>query len=215
VFGSILFLFSFGVKLPIYGLHFWLPIAHVEAPTFGSIVLAGVLLKLGGAGLIRVLPLIRSSSLFALTLGYFIFFTVYSTFVCCCQSDFKRLVAYSSVSHIMLVPLLVLADSPLSLSMAIAVMLIHGLSSPLIFILVSISYSIFRTRQLLFMRGVLTFSPVLSFLMALSFFISISAPPFPGFVAEVYSFMAVYSLSNFTVFAFVLVPFLGLVYNIL
>jgi len=215
LFGRILFLFSFGVKLPIYGLHFWLPIAHVEAPTFGSIVLAGVLLKLGGVGLIRVLPFISVQSVVTVFLSYFVLFTIYSTLVCCWQSDFKRLVAYSSVAHMMFIPMLILADEVLSLKMSFVVMFMHGISSPLLFMLVSVSYSIFRTRQLVLMRGILTFSPLLSFLFVSSFFIRISAPPFPGFVAELFSFISLFNLSWFLVSVYILVPFFSLLYNVI
>ena len=96
----VIIFFTFAVKLPVYGLHYWLPMAHVEAPTFGSILLAGVLLKLGGVGLIRFSPLIALDLLKSVFLGYSLVLMVFVTLVCCIQSDFKRLVAYSSVSHI-------------------------------------------------------------------------------------------------------------------
>lgn len=84
---SLVIFCTFAVKLPIYGLHFWLPIAHVEAPTFGSIILAGVLLKLGGVGLLRSIALLDLAGLSKLTLAYFIVFLVYVTIVCLFQSD--------------------------------------------------------------------------------------------------------------------------------
>lgn len=215
VFARFLFLFVFSVKLPIYGLHFWLPIAHVEAPTFGSIVLAGVLLKLGGVGLIRVLSLVDFLALIRVLLAYFVIFTVYSTLVCCSQSDFKRLVAYSSVAHMIVVPILIVADELLRIKIACLGMFIHGLASPLMFMLVGIYYFVFGTRQMVFMRGLLTISPLLSFLSTVAFFVSVSAPPFPGFVSEVYSFLSVFRLSGFIILVFLFVPVFSMVYNVL
>jgi NADH:ubiquinone oxidoreductase subunit 4 (subunit M) len=183
---SIIIFFSFGVKLPIYGLHFWLPIAHVEAPTFGSIILAGILLKLGGVGLIRFSSLLDLLGLKSCLLGYLFLFLVYSTLVCCFQSDFKRLVAYSSVSHIITIPIILFSSSLIGVKGLISVMFLHGLSSPLLFILVGILYSFTFTRQHILMRGLLCVSPLLSLLLVLSFFFTLSAPPFPSFLAEVF-----------------------------
>lgn len=206
--------FCFSVKLPIYGLHFWLPIAHVEAPTFGSIVLAGVLLKLGGVGLIRSLWVFSGTHLSTLLLGYCILGLCFVTYLCCFQSDLKRLIAYSSVSHMMSVPPLILLSSSTSFYRAILIMLFHGLSSPLLFALVGVLYSIFSTRQLVFVRGLLLTSPLLSFLAILSFLFRVSTPPFPSFFAEVLFVLCSVSLTLFFVPSLLLFCFLSLVYNI-
>lgn len=211
---SLVIFATFAVKLPIYGLHFWLPIAHVEAPTFGSIILAGVLLKLGGVGLLRTLTLLDINLLSSLTLGYFIVFLVYVTIVCLFQSDFKRLVAYSSVSHMMAIPLLLLANNLISTKRIILLMLFHGLSSPILFILVGVIYSMFSTRQLILIRGLLLISPLISFMIILGFFFTLSAPPFPSFVSEVYFLIASMSLSSYLVYFFFIFTFLSLAYNL-
>jgi len=164
------FFFTFAVKLPIYGLHFWLPIAHVEAPTFGSMVLAGVLLKLGGVGLVRFSIMLDIDFLVIGFLGYLIVFSVYVTVLCGLQRDFKRLVAYSSVSHIMLVPLLILRNNILSWGSLLLLLFIHGLSSSVMFILVGLVYSFSRTRQVVLVRGLLLARPLVSYLMLLTFF---------------------------------------------
>lgn len=209
----ILFL-AFSVKLPIYGLHFWLPIAHVEAPTFGSIVLAGVLLKLGGVSLLRLLPLFELSSLRALLLSYSIVFIFYSTLVCCCQSDFKRLIAYSSVSHIIaLVPLFVCnADS--RFYSALLLILFHGVSSPLLFFLVGISYEMNSTRQLSLLRGLLVLSPLFSLSLSFAFFYTLRAPPLPSFIREVFFIIGSLALSPLFSIPLLLFTFLSLVYNL-
>lgn len=173
--------FTFAVKLPIYGLHFWLPMAHVEAPTFGSIILAGVLLKLGGLGLIRLGPLLDLEFLKSSTISYFIVFLVVSTLVCCFQSDFKRLVAYSSVSHIITIPLILFANNICSVKAILILIFFHGLSSPILFMLVGLLYSMFGTRQLVAMRGLILVSPLLSFIIIIAFFFYFVSPSFSFF----------------------------------
>jgi len=204
----------FAVKLPIYGLHYWLPIAHVEAPTFGSVILASILLKLGGVGLVRLLPILHLSDMKLVIISYFIIFTVFSTIVCCFQSDFKRLIAYSSVSHIIVIPFLILSRNILSIQSLILVMLLHGISSSLIFIRVGLLYNIFGSRQLVLLRGIALMSPLLSLILVLTFFYTLSAPPFPSYVAEVYFILSRYLLSPYIVVIYILFVFLGLVYNL-
>nr|WOV68825.1 NADH dehydrogenase subunit 4 [Brachionus falcatus] len=211
---SMIVFFTFAVKLPIYGLHFWLPMAHVEAPTFGSMILAGVLLKLGGVGLLRCSYFLCLDSITSVSLAYFMIFLLYVTVVCLFQSDFKRLVAYSSVSHMMAIPILLLSDNLLSYKALLMVMFFHGLSSPILFMLVGVIYSMFSSRQLLVVRGVILVSPLLSLLMILAFFFTLSAPPFPSFVSEVYFLMSSYVLSSSLLFVFIIFTFLSLVYNL-
>ena len=212
---SILILVSFSVKLPVYGLHFWLPIAHVEAPTFGSMILAGVLLKLGGVGLLRLSNFVNFSFLSNYFLGYLLLFLSLVTLICCFQTDFKRIVAYSSVSHMIAVPILFLSNNLLSVKSLVIIMFFHGLSSPVLFMLVGILYSLFSSRQLVVIRGLLLISPLLSFTLILAFFFTISAPPFPSFVAEVMFFVSSLMLSNIFVYSVLLFTFLSLVYNLL
>lgn len=204
----------FAVKLPIYGLHYWLPIAHVEAPTFGSVILARILLKLGGVGLIRLLPVMHLNDMKTIIIAYFIVFTVFSAIICCFQSDFKRLIAYSSVSHIMVIPFLVLRNNILSIQRIILVMLLHGMRSSLIFMRVGLLYSIFGSRQLVLLRGLILMSPLLRFLLVLTFFYTLSAPPFPSYVAEVYIMFSTFLLSPYIALIYLLFVFLGIVYNL-
>ncbi len=210
-----LFIFlCFAVKLPIYGLHYWLPIAHVEAPTFGSVILARVLLKLGGVGLIRLLPVLNIEALKSIFIRYLIIFTVFRTIVCCFQSDFKRLIAYSSVSHIIVIPFLLLRRNILSIQRLILVILLHGIRSSLIFISVGLLYTIFGSRQLVLIRGLVLISPLIRLIIVLTFFYTLSAPPFPSYVAEVYFILSTYMLRPYIIFIFITFVFLGLIYNL-
>lgn len=164
--------------------------AHVEAPTFGSMILAGVLLKLGGVSLIRCYLLVDWEFLAGYFLSYFFVFLLYVTVVCSFQSDFKRLVAYSSVSHMMVVPILLMSYTLVGSKAAVLVLLFHGFSSPLLFSLVGYIYSIFGTRQLILIRGIILCSPILSLVCILGFMFSLCVPPFPSYVSEVLFFIS-------------------------
>lgn len=188
--------------------------AHVEAPTFGSMILAGVLLKLGGVGLLRTVLLIDVVSLSHLCLGYFAIFLVYVTIVCTLQADFKRLVAYSSVSHIIAIPLLLLSNNIMSTKRVVMLMLFHGLSSPILFMLVGVIYSLFTSRQLVLVRGLMLTSPLLGLMLILAFFFTLSAPPFPSFVSEVYFLVSRLCSSTYLIYVFLVFTFFSLVYNL-
>jgi NADH:ubiquinone oxidoreductase subunit 4 (subunit M) len=210
-----IFLFlCFAVKLPIYGLHYWLPMAHVEAPTFGSVILARLLLKLGGVGLLRILPLLDLAFLKSILLSYLILLGVFSLLICCSQSDFKRLIAYSSVSHIIVIPFLILRDNILSVQSLIFIIVFHGLRAAILFFMVGLLYTLFSSRQLIVIRGLLLVSPLLRFFLILSFFYTMSAPPFPSYLAEVYFIFSSYILSSYMLLFYMPFIFLRIVYNL-
>merc|ERR1712110_62822 len=188
--------------------------AHVEAPTFGSVILARILLKLGGVGLYRLVPLMDLSSIKMLILSYFLLFTVFSTIVCCFQSDFKRLIAYSRVAHIIVIPFLILRNNFLSIQSLIMIMLFHGIRSTLIFIRVGLLYTMFSSRQLVLIRGLILITPLIRFFLVLTFFYTLSAPPFPSFIAEIYFIISSFILSDYIPYIFIPFVLLGLVYNI-
>jgi len=188
--------------------------AHVEAPTFGSVILARVLLKLGGVGLIRLLPVLDLYRIKSIIISYFIIFTIFRTIVCCFQSDFKRLIAYSSVSHMIVIPFLILSNNILSIQRLILVILLHGIRSSLMFMSVGLLYNIFGSRQLVLLRGLILISPLFRFFLVLTFFYTLSAPPFPSYVAEVYFMFSTYLLRPYIIAMFILFAFLGLVYNL-
>jgi NADH:ubiquinone oxidoreductase subunit 4 (subunit M) len=188
--------------------------AHVEAPTFGSMILAGVLLKLGGLGLIRFSPFIVFSPILSYITSYLFIRLILTGLICSFQSDFKRLIAYSRVNHIIAVPLLVLSDNSLALFRALFLMLFHGLSSPSLFILVGITYQLYSSRQLSLMRGLLLVRPLLSFIMFCSFLFTLRAPPFPSFVTEVLFFAVSSDITCYAPLFFLFFALFSLVYNV-
>ena len=217
VFLSYWIMFRFAVKLPVYGLHFWLPQAHVEAPTFGSIILAGILLKIGSCGLLRLSYFISPSLLTSsyLISCYLMVATVLRSVFCAMQSDFKRLVAYSSVVHMTVLLLLLLTPSPLSYKSILFLSVFHAFSSPSLFLLVGSYYDLFSTRLLLILRGILLATPLLCLFSTLVFILNVPVPPFPSFLAEIFMFFCVFHLTCLSWYFILLLSFLVIVYSLL
>nr|YP_009373451.1 NADH dehydrogenase subunit 4 [Echyridella menziesii]AQT38534.1 NADH dehydrogenase subunit 4 [Echyridella menziesii] len=192
--GSLAFL----VKLPVYGFHLWLPKAHVEAPVAGSMVLAGVLLKLGGYGLVRVFKLLSFSSCASLTLILCLGLVggVVSSMVCFSQVDVKSLVAYSSVGHMSLVFGGVYSGVEWGLSGALCMMVAHGLCSAGMFFLASEAYKFYYTRSLYLVKGGLVIMPGVSLCWFLMCVINMAAPPSLNLWSELMLVISVLSYSS-------------------
>ena len=181
------FFVAFAVKLPAFPFHPWLPDAHTEAPTAGSVILAGLLLKTGAYGLIRfVLPLFPEASLSIAPWAMMIAVVsiIYGAVLAFAQTDLKRLVAYTSVSHMGFVLLGVFADNLTSLSGAVMQMLSHGISTGALFILVGMIQERIHTRELGNMGGFWSAAPGLSSIGMIFALASLGLPGFGNFVAE-------------------------------
>jgi len=181
------FALAFAVKVPVFPLHTWLPDAHTEAPTAGSIILAGVLLKLGVYGYLRfALPLFPDAATrFAPWLGVLgVIGIIYGAFVAFAQKDMKRLVAYSSVSHLGLVVVGVGAFTTISLQGSILQMVNHGLSTGALFLLVGVLYERRHTREIAAYGGIAGIVPITTGLFLVATLSSIGLPGLNGFVGE-------------------------------
>jgi NADH-quinone oxidoreductase subunit M len=182
------FLFAFAIKVPMFPLHTWLPDAHVEAPTAGSVILAGVLLKMGTYGLLRFcLPLFPTAAVSAAPLlsALALIGIIYGALVAMVQPDLKKLVAYSSVSHMGLVVLGIFTFTLQGMQGSVLQMLNHGLSTGALFLLVGMVYDRRHTRMISEFGGLAHVSPVLATLFLFVTLSSIGLPGLNGFVGEI------------------------------
>jgi NADH-quinone oxidoreductase subunit M len=181
------FFLSFAIKVPIFPLHTWLPDAHVEAPTAGSVILAGVLLKMGTYGLLRFcLPLFPQSAVkFAPFIAVLaVIGIIYGALVSMVQKDIKKLVAYSSVSHLGFVVLGIFALTIESVQGSVIQMVNHGLSTGTLFLLVGMIYDRTHTREISDYGGIAKIVPVYSTALMIASLSSIGLPGLNGFIGE-------------------------------
>ncbi len=189
------FAVAFAVKVPMFPVHTWLPDAHVQAPTGGSVILAGVLLKLGTFGFLRyAMPLFPEATL---TYGpalvvLAVIGIIYGALVAMVQEDIKKLVAYSSVSHMGVVMLGLFALNPEGVSGAVYQMLNHGLSTGALFLLVGVLYERRHTRMISEYGGLAKVVPLFSFVFMVVTFSSIGLPGLNGFIGELLCLMGAY-----------------------
>nr|ACX50388.1 NADH dehydrogenase subunit 4 [Thoburnia hamiltoni] len=194
-------LIAFLVKMPLYGVHLWLPKAHVEAPVAGSMVLAAVLLKLGGYGMMRMMVMLEPLSK---ELSYpFIIMALWGIImtgsICLRQTDLKSLIAYSSVSHMGLVAGGILTQTPWGFTGAIILMIAHGLVSSTLFCLANTAYERTHSRTMILARGLQVIFPLTAVWWFIANLANLALPPLPNLMGELMIITTLFNWSPWTI----------------
>lgn len=196
----IFFFLGFAIKIPLWPFHIWLPEAHVEAPTIGSIILAGLLLKLGGYGFLRfVLPIFTDATIYFLPLAWTLCIVgiVYASLTTIRQIDMKRIIAYSSVAHMSYGMLGIFSLTYHGVLGGMLLMIGHGLVSSALFLLVGILYDIYGTRLIKYYGGLNTVMPFFSIFFFFFTFANIGLPGLCIFPGEFFVTVGIFSISSF------------------
>nr|YP_537086.1 NADH dehydrogenase subunit 4 [Orbinia latreillii]AAX50148.1 NADH dehydrogenase subunit 4 [Orbinia latreillii] len=214
---SLVMMAAFMVKMPMYGVHLWLPKAHVEAPVAGSMVLAGVLLKLGSYGLLRMSNIIMSinaamsNSIMAICMVG----GVMTGLTCIRQPDLKALIAYSSVAHMALLTAGAMSNSLWGWEGALAMMLAHGLCSSALFAIANSTYETTQTRSLFLTKGMLSLFPAMTLWWFVLLAANLGAPPSLNLLSEIMLLTSILSISTSLAIPIALTSFMAATYSLI
>lgn len=209
---------AFIVKLPIFSIHLWLPKAHVEAPVAGSIVLAAILLKLGGYGLIRINKLTNYNS--SISIIYYIIISIaaigaiITNILCLRQTDLKSLIAYSSVGHIRLLIIGVISNSKIGQYGRLIIILTHGITSSYIFFLSNLLYEKISRRNIILLNGSIRIAPYNSLIWIIAISINIALPPRLNILGEIIIIMSSFFISKIIIVILIIISFSSARYSL-
>jgi len=209
------FFISLAIKVPMFPFHTWLPDAHVQAPTAGSVLLAGILIKIGGFGMIRfLLPMFPSASLYFSDFVIYLSIVaiIYGSIIAIMQEDIKKMIAYSSVAHMGFVTAAIFSLTQTGITASIFQMFSHGIVSGALFLCIGVLYERFHTREFKNFGGLAAKMPNFAILLMIFTMSSAGLPMTSGFVGEFMTIVAVYSKSIFYSFGVGLSVIFGAVY---
>nr|YP_010584240.1 NADH dehydrogenase subunit 4 [Theromyzon tessulatum]UZT67729.1 NADH dehydrogenase subunit 4 [Theromyzon tessulatum] len=206
---------GFLVKLPMYITHLWLPKAHVEAPVAGSMILAAILLKLGGYGLYRMTYMFpwMNKSISSIIISISLMGGIITSIICMRQSDLKSLIAYSSVSHMGLLIAGTMTSTKWGMMGSLAMMIAHGFSSSALFILANMNYDFISSRSIYLSKGTIIFAPIMSMWWFLFSIVNMAAPPSINLMSEIMLITSILSISYMTMILLGLISFLTASYS--